>query len=61
MRSLNRTILRVRLFFSTFRQRKKFKGSSFIYELKDDNFKNLSDEEKGKAIQRDWNRYMEDN
>ena len=23
--------------------------------------KNLSDEEKGKAIQRDWNRYMEDN
>ena len=22
---------------------------------------NLSDEEKGKAIQRDWNRYMEDN
>jgi len=50
MRSLNRTILRIRLFFSTFRQRKKFKGSSFIYELKDDNFKNLSDEEKGKAI-----------
>ena len=41
MRSLNRTILKIRLFFSTFRQRKKFKGSSFIYELKDDNFKNL--------------------
>ena len=61
MRSLNRTILKIRLFFSTFRQRKKFKVSSFIYELKDDNFKNLSDEEKGKAIQRDWNRYMEDN
>ena len=61
MISITRTTLKVRLFMSTFRQRKKFKGSSFIYELKDDNFKNLSDEEKGKAIQRDWNRYMEDN
>ena len=61
MKSLNRTILRIRLFFSTFKQRKKFKGSCFFYDLKADNFKNLSDEEKGKAIQRDWNRYMKDN
>ena len=61
MISITRTILRLRLFLSTFKKRKQFKGSSFIYELKDDNFKTLSNEEKAKAIQRDWNRYMKDN
>ena len=58
MISIKRFILKIRLFFSTFFIKNR-KESGFVYEKED--IKKLPVEEQGKAVQKDWNKYMEEN
>lgn len=58
MTSIKRFILKIRLFFSTFFVKNR-KESGFVYEKED--IKKLPVEEQGKAVQKDWNKYMEEN
>ena len=58
MISIKRFILKIRLFFSTFFVKNR-KESGFVYEKED--IKKLPVEEQGKAVQKDWNKYMEEN
>ena len=61
MTSITRFILKVRLFFSTFFIRTKIREEKgFIYDLRGEEFKKLPIEEKGKYVQRDYNKYMEE-
>ena len=61
MTSITRFILKVRLFFSTFFMRTKIREEKgFIYDLRGEEFKKLPIEEKGKYVQRDYNKYMEE-
>ena len=58
MTSIKRFILKIRLFFSTFFVKNR-KERGFVYEKED--IKKLPIEEQGKAVQKDWNKYMEEN
>ena len=58
MISIKRFILKIRLFFSTFFVKNR-KERGFVYEKED--IKKLPVEEQGKAVQKDWNKYMEEN
>ena len=58
MTSIKRFILNIRLFFSTFFVKNR-KERGFVYEKED--IKKLPVEELGKAVQKDWNKYMEEN
>jgi len=58
MTSIKRFILKIRLFFSTFFVKNR-KERGFVYEKED--IKKLPVEEQGKAVQKDWNKYMEEN
>ena len=58
MTSMTRFILKIRLFFSTFFIKNR-KERGFVYELED--IKKLPAKEQGKAVQKDWNKYMEEN
>ena len=58
MISIKRFILKIRLFFSTFFIKNR-KESGFVYEKED--IKKLPVEEQGKAVQKDWNKYIEEN
>ena len=58
MISIKRFILKIRLFFSTFFIKNR-KERGFVYEKED--IKKLPVEEQGKAVQKDWNKYMEEN
>ncbi len=58
MIGIKRFILKIRLFFSTFFIRNR-KERGFVYELED--IKKLPAKEQGKAVQKDWNKYMEEN
>lgn len=58
MTSIKRFILKIRLFFSTFFIKNR-KERGFVYEKED--IKKLPVEEQGKAVQKDWNKYMEEN
>lgn len=61
MTSITRFILKIRLFFSTFFMRTKIREEKgFIYDLRGEEFKKLPMEEKGKYVQRDYNKYMEE-
>ena len=61
MTSMTRFILKIRLFFSTFFMRTKIREEKgFIYDLRGEEFKKLPIEEKGKYVQRDYNKYMEE-
>lgn len=61
MTSITRFILKIRLFFSTFFMRTKIRAEKgFIYDLRGEEFKKLPMEEKGKYVQRDYNKYMEE-
>jgi len=61
MTSMTRFILKIRLFFSTFFMRTKIREEKgFIYDLRGEEFKKLPMEEKGKYVQRDYNKYMEE-
>ena len=61
MTSMTRFILKIRLFFSTFFMRAKIREEKgFIYDLRGEEFKKLPMEEKGKYVQRDYNKYMEE-
>ncbi len=58
MMNIKRCILKVRLFFSTLYMRPHKKEKGFIYEIDDEQFKELPTEEQGKEVQKNWNRYM---
>ena len=59
MTSITRFILKIRLFLSTFFMRTKIREEKgFIYDLRGEEFKKLPMEEKGKYVQRDYNKYM---
>ena len=58
MISIKRFILKIRLFFSTFFIKNR-KERGFVYELED--IKKLPVKAQGKAVQKDWNKYMEEN
>ena len=58
MISIKRFILKIRLFFSTFFIKNR-KERGFVYELED--IKKLPAKEQCKAVQKDWNKYMEEN
>ena len=61
MTSMTRFILKIRLFFSTFFMRTKIREEKgFIYDLRGEEFQKLPMEEKGKNVQRDYNKYMEE-
>ena len=61
MTSMTRFILKIRLFFSTFFMRTKIREEKgFIYDLRGEEFKKLPMEEKGKYVQRNYNKYMEE-
>ena len=61
MTSMTRFILKIRLFFSTFFMRTKIREEKgFIYDLRGEEFKKLPMEEKGKYVQRDYKKYMEE-
>ena len=61
MTSMTRFILKIRLFLSTFFMRTKIREEKgFIYDLRGEEFKKLPMEEKGKYVQRDYNKYMEE-
>ena len=60
MTSITRFILRIRLFFSTVFMRTKIREErGFIYDLSGKEFQKLPMEERGKYVQRDHNKYME--
>ena len=61
MTSMTRFILKIRLFFSTFFMRTKIREEKgFIYDLRGEEFKKLPMEEKGKYVQRNYNKYMDE-
>ena len=61
MTSITKFILRIRLFFSTVFMRTKIREErGFIYDLRGEEFQKLPMEEKGKNVQRDYNKYMEE-
>jgi len=61
MTSITRFILRIRLFFSTVFMRTKIREEKgFIYDLSGKEFQKLPMEERGKYVQRDHNKYMEE-
>ena len=61
MTSMTRFILKIRLFLSTFFMWTKIREEKgFIYDLRGEEFKKLPMEEKGKYVQRDYNKYMEE-
>ena len=61
MTSITRFILRIRLFFSTVFMRVKIREEKgFIYDLGGEEFQKLPMEERGKNVQRDYNKYMEE-
>jgi hypothetical protein len=62
MTSIRRFILRIRLFLSTvFMRTKNREERGFIYDLGGEEFQKLPLEERGKNVQRDYNKYMEEN
>jgi len=59
MMNIKRFILKVRLFFSPiFMRHKRHEEKGFIYEFDDKDFEKLPVDEKGKELQKSWNRYM---
>ena len=61
MTSMTRFILKIRLFLSTFFMRTKIREEKgFIYDLRGEEFKKLPMKEKGKYVQRNYNKYMEE-
>ena len=66
--NIKRFTLRTKLIFSTFLMRHNaHEEKGFIYEFddveelkKNKDFKKLSRQEQGQVVQRDWNRYMEE-
>ena len=58
MISIKRFILKIRLFFSTFFIKNR-KERGFVYELED--IKKLPAKDQGIAVQKDWNKYKEEN
>ena len=57
--SIKRFILKCRLLFSTIFVRQDYKKEKgFVYELDDEKFQDLSLEEQGVEVQKNWNRYM---
>ncbi len=59
--SIKRFILKCRLLFSTIFIRQDYKEEKgFIYEFDDNKFKELSPEEQGVEVQKNWNRYMKE-
>lgn len=62
MTIIRKFILKIKLHLSTFFMRVKIREEKgFIYDLKGDEFQKLSMEEKAKNVQRDYNKYMEEN
>mgnify|MGYP001442705306 FL=1 len=59
--SIKRFILKCRLLFSTIFVRQDYKEEKgFVYELDDEKFQDLSLEEQGVEVQKNWNRYMKE-
>ena len=63
MTNIRKFILKVKLFISTFYMKpKKHENKGFIYESLDiDEIKKLPTEEQGKAVQRNWKKFMKEN
>ena len=61
MISITRFILRIRLFLSTVFMRTKIREEKgYIYDLGGKEFQKLPLDERGKNVQRDYNKYMEE-
>ena len=59
MMNIKRFILKTRLFFSPlFMRHKQHEEKGFIYEFDDEEFEKLTVEERGKEVQKNWNRYI---
>ena len=59
MMNIKRFILKTRLFFSPiFIRHKRHEEKGFIYEFDDEEFEKLTVEERGKEVQKNWNRYI---
>ena len=62
MTIIRKITLKIKLYFSTFFMRTKIREEKgFIYDLGGEEFQKLSIEERGKHVQRDYNKYMEEN
>ena len=58
MMNIKRCILKVRLFLSTLYMRPHKEEKGFIFEINDDEFKELPTEEQAKEVQKNWNKHM---
>jgi len=55
---MKKYILKLKLFLSGFKRQNNKEEAGFIYEFDDKRFKDLTQEEQGIQVQKNWNRYM---
>ena len=55
---MKKYILKLKLFLSGFKRQSNKEEAGFIYEFDDKRFKDLTQEEQGIQVQKNWNRYM---